>query len=56
VIGFNPLSCREPRFIDQVTSRVVSAFRKLHDSWGPRLEKTLRSAIEQNGNLLTLPS
>jgi hypothetical protein len=41
-----------------VTSGVVSAFKKLHDSWGPRLEDTLRNAVfatvEQGGNLLSV--
>ncbi len=34
-VGFNPLACPDATRIDQVTSGVVSAFRKLHDSWGP---------------------
>jgi hypothetical protein len=57
-IPFNPLACPDPRRIDQVTSGVVSAFKKLHDSWGPRLEDTLRNAvfatIEHGGNLVSL--
>lgn len=57
-IPFNPLACRDPARIDQVTSGVVSAFKKLHDSWGPRLEDTLRNAVfatvEQGGNLLSV--
>lgn len=57
-IGFNPLDCPDRSRIDQVTSGVVSAFKKLHDSWGPRLEDTLRNAIfaivEQGGNLLSV--
>lgn len=57
-IPFNPLACSDPTRIDQVTSGVVSAFKKLHDSWGPRLEDTLRNAvfatIEQGGNLLSV--
>lgn len=56
--AFNPLACRDPSRIDQVTSGVVSAFKKLHDSWGPRLEDTLRNAVfatvEQGGNLLSV--
>lgn len=56
--GFNPLDCPDPARIDQVTSGVVSSFRKLHDSWGPRLEDTLRNAVfavaEQGGNLLSV--
>ncbi len=58
VVPFNPLACRNPDLIDQVTSGVVSAFKKLHDSWGPRLEDTLRNAVfatvEQHGTLLSL--
>ncbi len=58
VVPFNPLACRNPDLIDQVTSGVVSAFKKLHDSWGPRLEDTLRNAVfatvEQGGNLVSL--
>ncbi len=57
-VGFNPLACPDPTRIDQVTSGVVSAFKKLHDSWGPRLEDTLRNAVfaivEQGGNLLSV--
>jgi hypothetical protein len=57
-ISFNPLACREPALIDQVTSGAVSAFKKLYDSWGPRLEDTLRNAVfatvEQGGTLLSL--
>ena len=58
VIGFNPLACRDPTRIDQVTSGVVSALKKLYDSWGPPLEDTLRNAVfavvEQGGNLLSV--
>jgi hypothetical protein len=58
VVGFNPLACPDPSRIDQVTSGVVSAFKKLNDSWGPRLEDTLRNAVfatvEQGGNLLSV--
>ncbi len=58
VVPFNPLACRDPTLIDQVTSGVVSAFKKLHDSWGPRLEDTLRNAVfatvEQQGTMHTL--
>lgn len=58
VIPFNPLACSDPSRVDQVTSGVVSAFKKLYDSWGPRLESLLRSAVfatvEQNGNMLDL--
>ncbi|MFO0938956.1 MAG: type IV secretion system DNA-binding domain-containing protein [Gemmataceae bacterium] len=55
IVGFNPLACRDPSRVDQVTSGVVTAFKKLNDSWGPRLEDTLRNAVfatvEQGGNL-----
>ena len=58
VVGFNPLASRDPSRVDQVTSGVVSAFKKLHDSWGPRLEDTLRNAVfatvEQGGNLVSV--
>src|SRR5205807_4699565 len=58
VVPFNPLACSEPARIDQVTSGVVSAFRKLYDSWGPRLENLLRYAVfvavEQQGTLLDI--
>ena len=58
VVGFNPLACPDPSRVDQVTSGVVSAFKKLHDSWGPRLEDTLRNAVfatvEQGGNLMSV--
>ena len=54
----NPLACRDDALIDQVTSGVVSAFKKLNDSWGPRLEDTLRNAVfaivEQRGTMLEL--
>ncbi len=57
-VSFNPLACPDPAQIDQVTSGVVSAFKRLHDSWGPRLEDTLRNAVfaivEQRGTLLEL--
>lgn len=55
VIPFNPLACPDSARIDQVTSGVVSAFKKLYDSWGPRLENLLRYAVfatvEQGGTL-----
>jgi hypothetical protein len=55
-VPFNPLACPDPGRMDQVASGVVSAFRKLYDSWGPRLENLLRFAvfavIEQQGTLL----
>ena len=58
VVPFNPLACPDPARIDLVASGVVSAFRKLFDSWGPRLENLLRYAVfatvEQNGSLLDL--
>ncbi len=57
-VSFNPLACRDEALIDQVTSGVVSAFKKLNDSWGPRLEDTLRNAVfatvEQHGTMLEL--
>jgi hypothetical protein len=57
-IAFNPLACPDPRRIDQVTSGTVAALKKLHDSWGPRLENLLRNAVfavvEQHGTLVTL--
>jgi len=56
VVPFNPLACPDPGRIDQVASGVVSALKKLYDSWGPRLENLLRFAvlpvIEQQGTLL----
>ena len=55
VVPFNPLACTDPKRVDQVASGVVSAFRKLYDSWGPRLENLLRYAVfatvEQQGTL-----
>lgn len=55
VASFNPLACSDPSHVDQVASGVVSAFRKLYDSWGPRLENLLRYAVfatvEQGGTL-----
>ena len=57
-IGFNPLACSDPSRIDQVTSGVVSAMKKLYESWGPRLEDTLRNAVfaivERGGNLMSV--
>ena len=57
-VSFNPLACSDPARIDQVTSGVVSAFKKLYQSWGPRLEDTLRNAVyatvERGGNFLSL--
>ena len=41
-----------------MASGVVSAFKKLYDSWGPRLEDTLRNttylAVEHGGTLLSI--
>ncbi len=58
VIPFNPLACPDRARVDQVTSGVVSAFKKLYDSWGPRLENLLRYAVfvavEQQGTLLDM--
>ena len=44
-LSFNPLCCSDPEKRDQVASGVVSAFKKIYDSWGPRLEDTLRNAV-----------
>ncbi|MBI2808179.1 MAG: type IV secretory system conjugative DNA transfer family protein [Planctomycetes bacterium] len=56
VVPFNPLSCPDPSRMDTVVSDVVSAFKKLNDSWGPRLENLLRCsifmAVEQNGTFM----
>lgn len=56
LVPFNPLACVDPDRRDQVVSGVVSAFHKLFDSWGPRLENLLRFAVfavvEQQGTLL----
>lgn len=58
VVPFNPLACSDPSRVDHVASGVVSAFRKLYDSWGPRLENLLRAAVfsivEQQGTMLDL--
>lgn len=58
IVPFNPLSCPDPSRVDQVTSGVVSAFRKLYDSWGPRLESLLRFAVfatvEDGGTLQSM--
>jgi len=58
VIPFNPLACPDLARVDQVTSGVVSAFKKLYDSWGPRLENLLRysvfTTVEQQGTLLDM--
>lgn len=58
VVPFNPLACPDPHRLDQVTSGVVSAFRKIFDSWGPRLENLLRYAVfatvEQEGTFLDM--
>lgn len=57
-IPFNPLACPDPSRVDQVTSGVISSFKRLNESWGPRLEDTLRNAIfavvEQGGDLLSV--
>jgi hypothetical protein len=56
IVPFNPLACADPDRRDQVVSGVVSAFRKLYDSWGPRLENLLRfsvfAVVERQGTLL----
>ena len=53
-IAFNPLACH-PGWEDRVTSGVVTSFKKIYDSWGPRLEDTLRNttylAVEHGGTL-----
>jgi len=58
IVGFNPLACHDATRIDQVTSGAVSAMKKLYDSWGPRLEDTLRNAVyaivERGGNLMSV--
>ena len=57
-VGFNPLACPDARRMDQVASGVVASLRKMYDSWGPRLEDTLRNAvyaaIEHRGTFLTV--
>lgn len=57
-VSFNPLACPDPQRIDQVTSGTVAALKKLYDSWGPRLENTLRNAVfatvEQQGTIVML--
>lgn len=57
-VGFNPLACPDTQRMDQVASGVVTSLRKMYDSWGPRLEDTLRNAvyaaIEHRGTLLTV--
>ncbi len=56
VVPFNPLACPNPNRMDTVVSDVVSAFKKLNDSWGPRLENLLRCsifmAVERNGTFM----
>lgn len=56
VVPFNPLACPDPERMDNVVSDVVSAFKKLNDSWGPRLENLLRCAVfiavEQRGTFI----
>jgi hypothetical protein len=45
-LAFNPLACPSPESRPLVASGIVSAFKKLFaDSWGPRLEYTLRNAL-----------
>lgn len=57
-VGFNPLACPDAQRMDQVASGVVTSLKKMYDSWGPRLEDTLRNAvyaaIEHRGTLLTV--
>jgi DNA helicase HerA-like ATPase len=56
VVPFNPLACPDPSRMDTVVSDVVSAFKKLNDSWGPRLENLLRCsifmAVERGGTFM----
>jgi hypothetical protein len=56
-VPFNPLHCGDPRRIDHVVSGAVSAFKRLYDSWGPRLESLMRNAffvtVEQGGTLIS---
>lgn len=56
-VPFNPLYCGDPQKVDQVVSGAVSAFKRVFDSWGPRLENTLRNTFfvtaEQGGTLLS---
>lgn len=56
VVPFNPLACPDPNRMDTVVSDVVSAFKKLNDSWGPRLENLLRCsifmAVERQGTFM----
>ncbi len=56
IVPFNPLACTNPNRMDSVVSDVVSAFKKLNDSWGPRLENLLRCAVfiavEQRGTFI----
>jgi hypothetical protein len=55
--GFNPLACPHGQ-IDLAASGIVASLKRLNESWGPRLQDTLRCAayavIEQQGNLRTL--
>lgn len=57
-VAFNPLDCPDERRMDQVASGVVTSLHKMYDSWGPRLEDTLRNAvyaaIEERGTFLTV--
>ena len=44
--AFNPFSCGQGDDIALTASSIVSAFKKIFgDSWGPRLENTLRNAV-----------
>lgn len=45
-VGFNLLDCKDPEAKDLVASAVVGVFQKLWaNSWGVRLENTLRHAV-----------
>lgn len=54
-VGFNPLATR-PGSEDLVASGVVMSFKKIFDSWGPRLADLLRNtvylAIANDGTLM----
>ena len=55
-VALNLVDCPKRRLRPLVASGVVSAFKKLNDSWGPRLEDLLRNAalacLEREGTTL----
>lgn len=57
-VSFNPLACADPSRHHLLASGFVSSFKKMFDSWGPRLEDTLRNAAfvasEQGGGISTV--